>query len=107
MSPVEDDKSVGGGRLPKHLQKLVDMLPLGEAVHRSKIEAEYGRSNYARRIRKIVAEYGWEIERYRGNQGANDDWYVRRSDGPVRPARIRREVAPKVRRIIYDRDEWI
>lgn len=94
-------------QLPAHLQKLVDLLPLNEPVHRTQIEAAYGRSNYARRIRKIVAEYGWEIERRRGANGANDDWYIRRSKGPVRPAHIRREVAPKVRQTIYDRDGWV
>lgn len=83
------------------------MLPLNVKVHRSDLETQYGKSNYARRIRKIIAEYGWSIERHRGNEGANDDWYIRRSDGPVRAARIRREVAPKIRRQIYERDRWI
>ena len=32
--------------------------------------------------------------------------YVRKSDGPVRKAHIRREVAPPVRRQIYERDKW-
>ncbi len=95
------------GRLPAHLQELVDMLPLNVWVHRSKLE-EYGRSNYARRIRKIVAEYGWDIHRERRSEGgANNDYYMRRSDGPVRVAHIRREVAPKVRKTIYERDGWV
>lgn len=92
--------------LPAHLQKLVDLLPLNEPVHRTQIEAHYPKSNYARRLRKIVAEYGWDIERYRGKEGANDDWYVRRSEGPVRPQNIRYEVPAKQRVVIYERDEW-
>jgi 5-methylcytosine-specific restriction endonuclease McrA len=102
VSAEEKDEA----RLPAHLQELVNMLPLNEWIHRSKLET-YGRSNYARRIRKIVAEYGWDIHRERRSNGANDDWYIRRSDGPVRVAHIRREVAPKVRRDIYARDGWI
>ncbi|WP_083866690.1 MULTISPECIES: HNH endonuclease [Frankia] len=92
--------------LPRHLQDLVDLLPLNVPVHRSEIEKKYGKSNYARRIRKIASEYGWEIERFRDKSGANDDWYVRRSEGPIRPQRIRYEVAPKRRLEIYDRDHW-
>lgn len=94
-------------KLPAHLQVLVDLLPLDTPVHRTTIESAYGKTNYARRIRKIVSEYGWEIERRRGNNGANDDWYTRRSDGPVRQAFIRREVAPPVRKRIYERDGWV
>jgi 5-methylcytosine-specific restriction enzyme A len=83
------------------------MLPLNEPVHRSTLEAEYGKSNYARRIRKIISEYGWQIDTERGRNGANDDWYTRRSDGPVRPQAIRREV-PKAKRFeVYERDSWI
>lgn len=93
-------------RLPSHLQKLVDLLPLNTRVHRAEIEKAYGKSNYARRIRKIVSEYGWDIERFRGRDGPNDDWYIRKSEGPVRSARVRREVAPKVRVIVYERDGW-
>jgi 5-methylcytosine-specific restriction protein A len=93
-------------KLPDHLQELVNLLPLNQWVHRSVVE-KYGRSNYARRIRKIVTEYGWDIERERRSNGANDDWYRRTSDGPTRLAQIRREVAPKVRQIIYERDEWV
>lgn len=107
--------SITGGStpkpLPKHLQVLVDMLPLNTPVHRSVIAKQYGksgeRSNYARRIRKIVAEYGWDIERRRESNGANDDFYIRRSDGPVRKQHIRREVAPSQRREVYERDGWI
>ena len=95
---AEDSGVIAGARkLPKHLQALVDLLPLGEPVHRETIERAYGKSNYARRIRKIVSEYGWDIERYRKGDGANDDWYVRKSEGPVRKAHIRYEVAPKIR----------
>lgn len=93
-------------QLPAHLQKLVDLLPLNQQVHRSTIFEAYGNSNYARRIRKIVSEYGWAIERHRGKKGANDDYYIRRSDGPVREQRIRREVAPPVRIVIYERDGY-
>lgn len=100
-----EEKEKNKAKLPAHLQELVDMLPLNEWVHRSTLE-KYGRSNYARRIRKIVAEYGWDIHRERRSSGANDDWYIRRSDGPVRVAHIRREVAPKVRKTIYERDGW-
>ena len=110
LPPIEEDTPailIAGPKLPQHLQKLVDLLPLGEKVHRATIEASYGKSNYARRIRKIVAEYGWDIERFRGSAGANDDWYIRRSEGPVRIARIRREVAPPVRQIVYARDNWV
>lgn len=92
--------------LSKHLQELVALLPLNVEVHRSTIEASYKRSNYARRIRKIVSEYGWDIESFRGSKGANDDRYIRRSEGPVRPQRIRKEVSPKTRKIIYERDAW-
>lgn len=92
--------------LPAHLQSLIDLLPLDQPVHRKVLEAHYPKSNYARRLRKIVAEYGWDIERYRGKNGANDDWYVRRSEGPVRPQNIRYEVSPKRREIIYKRDDW-
>lgn len=96
-----------GKKLPPHLQKLVDLLPLNVEVHRSQIEEAYGRTNYARRIRKIVSEYGWDIQRRRGPNGANDDWYMRTSDGPVREARIRKEVAPTIRRKIYARDGYV
>lgn len=92
--------------LPPHLQSLIDLLPLNQPVHRSVLEQKYQKSNYARRIRKIVAEYGWYIERFRGKDGANDDWYVRRSDGPVRPQAIRYEVPPGLREIVYKRDNW-
>jgi 5-methylcytosine-specific restriction endonuclease McrA len=104
----ELDKAAGGlyRQLPPHLQALIDLLPLNQPVHRSEIEASYPRSNYARRIRKIVAEYGWEIDRYRGKEGANDDWYVRRSKGPVRSQRIRHEVTPPTRHRVYERDQW-
>lgn len=102
LVPLEEKDKV---TLPAHLQELVAMLPLNEWVHRSTLE-QYGRSNYARRIRKIVAEYGWDIERERRSNGANDDWYRRTSAEQVRPARIRREVAPKVRQQIYKRDGW-
>jgi 5-methylcytosine-specific restriction endonuclease McrA len=101
-----EEKEKNKAKLPAHLQELVDMLPLNEWVHRSTLE-KYGRSNYARRIRKIVAEYGWDIHRERRSNGANDDWYIRRSDGPVRVAHIRREVAPKVRVTVYERDGWV
>ncbi|ESX80228.1 HNH nuclease [Mesorhizobium sp. LSHC420B00] len=94
-------------KLPVHLQRLVDLLPLNKEVHRSELESAYGRSNYARRIRKIIAEYGWDIHRRRGSNGANDDWYTRTSEGPIREARIRREVAPAVRRQIYARDKFV
>ncbi|MEU7905852.1 HNH endonuclease [Actinoplanes sp. NPDC049118] len=57
-------------------------------------------------MRKIVAEYGWEIERVRRTSGANDDWYIRRSDGPVRPQNIRYEVPRKTRQEVYARDDW-
>ncbi|MFI5494397.1 HNH endonuclease [Actinoplanes sp. NPDC051859] len=99
--------SAGIRPLPGHLQELVDLLPLGVAIHRSQIEAAYRRSNYARRIRKIVSEYGWDIERRRGSNGANDDWYVRRSDGPIRPQQIRYEVPRAVRLKVYERDRWV
>jgi 5-methylcytosine-specific restriction endonuclease McrA len=92
--------------LPPHLQELVDLLPLDEPVHRSTIEKAYGKTNYARRIRKIESEYGWKIERRRGSNGANDDWYIRRSDGPVRPQAIRYEVPKKTRLTVYERDGW-
>jgi 5-methylcytosine-specific restriction endonuclease McrA len=94
-------------QLPKHLQDLVDILPLDQPVHRTEIEQKYGRTNYARRIRKIVSEYGWEIERRREKNGANDDIYIRRSDGPVRVAHLRREVGPVLRRVVYARDKWL
>lgn len=95
-------------KLPPHLRKLIDWLPLNTPVHQSVIFEKYGRKpEYARRIRKIVSEYGWDIERRRDKSGANDDYYIRRSDGPVRPQRIRREVSPKRRKIIYERDNWI
>lgn len=94
-------------RLPAHLQALVDLLPLGAPVHRSEIERSYPKTNYARRIRKIVSEYGWDIERRRGTNGANDDWYTRKSDGPVKIAFLRREVIPSARVQIYKRDGWV
>ncbi|WP_294287494.1 HNH endonuclease [uncultured Sphingomonas sp.] len=107
MDEDEDSAIIEGTRpLPAHLQKLIDMLPLNVAVHRTEVERLYGNSNYARRIRKIEAEYGWVIERHRGSNGANDDWYTRRSEGPVREARIRREVRPKLRQVVYERDGW-
>ncbi|ADP85114.1 HNH endonuclease [Pseudofrankia inefficax] len=93
--------------LPPHLKELIDLLPLNTPVHRRDLEAKYGRSNYARRIRKIISEYGWEIESRRQSEGANDDWYIRRSDGPVRPQRIRREVPRRSRETVYRRDDWI
>lgn len=94
-------------RLPAHLQALIDLLPLNVPIHRTQLEASYGKSNYARRIRKIVAEYGWIIDRERRGNGANDDWYIRRSVGPVRPAFIRREVPPRLRRVVYDGNAWV
>lgn len=107
-APSADKPTAGQNykQLPQHLQELVDLLPLNQAVHRSVLEEKYGRSNYARRIRKIVSEYGWVIERERRSSGANDDWYTRRSEGPVRLQRIRKEVNPATRRTIYQRDEW-
>lgn len=107
MLPLFPDEAAPAIRpLPKHLQDLVDLLPLDEPVHRSVIERSYGKTNYARRIRKIVSEYGWDIERRRGTNGANDDWYIRRSEGPIRPQAIRYEV-PKATRIqVYERDNW-
>jgi len=91
--------------LPAHLQKLIDLLPLNQRVHQSVIFEAYGRKpEYARRIRKIVSEYGWDIERVRGKNGANDDYYIRRSEQSVRPWRIRDEVKPKKRQQIYERD---
>jgi 5-methylcytosine-specific restriction enzyme A len=108
LVPANNDMEAGRlpRALPPHLQALVDLLPLDVPVHRSTIEAHYTRSNYARRIRKIVAEYGWSIETFRGSNGANDDWYTRRSDGPVRRQQLRREVPPAVRRQVYARDNW-
>lgn len=94
-------------KLPPHLQTLIDMLPLNVPVHRTDIERQYGATNYARRIRKIVAEYGWDIARHRGTNGANDDWYTRTSTGPVRAAQIRREV-PRAKRLeVYARDNHV
>ncbi len=93
--------------LPPHLQQLVDILPLNQPVHQSVVFEKYGRKpEYARRIRKIVSEYGWDIQRQRGTKGANDDYYIRRSEGPVRPRRIRYEVNPERRKKIYERDGW-
>lgn len=92
--------------LPKHLQKLLDLLPLNKPVHRSEIEKAYGKANYARRIRKLIHEYGWDIERRRGTSGANDDWYTRTSERATRPQRIRREVSPVLRKLIYQRDRY-
>jgi 5-methylcytosine-specific restriction endonuclease McrA len=86
---------------------LVDLLPLNIPVHRRVLEERYGKSNYARRLRKIVSEYGWDIESRRQSDGANDDWYIRRSDGPVRPQRIRREVPKEKREKIYKRDGYV
>ena len=93
--------------LPNHLQQLIDLLPLDVPVRQSEVFEKYRRKpEYARRIRKIVSEYGWDIERKRGKAGANDDYYIRRSDGPVRPPRIRYEVPPKRRRVIYENQDW-
>jgi hypothetical protein len=92
--------------LPKHLQFFIDLLPLNERLHQRVLFEAYGKPTYARRIRKIVSEYGWDIERVRGSDGANDDYYIRRSEGPVRPQRIRKEVAPRVREQVYVRDGW-
>jgi 5-methylcytosine-specific restriction endonuclease McrA len=104
--PIHGGSDTAPKALPRHLQDLIDLLPLNEEVHRSVIERAYGRSNYARRIRKIVAEYGWDIERRRGSNGANDDWYIRRSEGPVRPQNIRYEVPKAKREQVYERDKW-
>lgn len=94
--------------LPAHLQELIDLLPLGEPVHQRVVFESYGRRpEYARRIRKIVAEYGWDIERVRGKSGRNDDYYIRRSSGPVQKQRIRTEVPPAKRAAIYERDGWV
>jgi len=98
--------SILPARLPDHLQKLIDLLPLNVPVHRSTIDKAYGRPNYARRIRKIIHEYGWDIERRRGTDGANDDWYTRKSAGPIRTQRIRQEVKPALRKTIYERDNF-
>lgn len=92
--------------LPPHLRALVDLLPLRQRVHRSVLERAYEKSNYARRIRKIVSEYGWDIRTERGADGANDDWYTRYSDGPIRPQRIRYEVPKDTRKAVYARDRW-
>jgi hypothetical protein len=99
-------KPTGEKALPVHLQKLIDLLPLNERVHQDTIFRAYGKSNYARRIRKIQSEYGWQIDRVRGKKGANDDYYIRRSQGPVRTQQIRREVPPKQRDVVYERDLW-
>lgn len=108
MAAEDEDDEIEVGftpkKLPAHLQVLIDLMPLNVPVHRSTIEAAYKKPEYARRIRKIVSEYGWAIERTRGAAGANDDWYVRRSDGPVRKAHVRKEVGPKLRPVIYARD---
>lgn len=104
---VVEEIAIVGRALPAHLRELVVLLPLNEWVKRDVLELAYGRSNYARRIRKIVAEYGWDIQRERRSAGPNDDWYMRSSDGPVRLAHIRREVSPAVRVRIYERDSWI
>lgn len=106
LSLTDDKPNKAVRSLPPHLQQLVDMLPLDEPVHRSVVESAYGKTNYARRIRKIVSEYGWHIERRRGSDGANDDWYIRRSDGPVRPQAIRYEVPKATRLLVYERDKW-
>jgi hypothetical protein len=59
MEEDEELEEIEGTKpLPTHLQKLIDMLPLNVAVHRTDVERQYGNSNYARRIRKIQAEYG-------------------------------------------------
>lgn len=106
LLPDDDEATNTVVDLPPHLKELIKLLPLDTPVHRSVLEARYGRSNYARRIRKIVSEYGWQIERERRSTGANDDWYTRRSDGPVRAQRIRKEVSPRARLDIYERDGW-
>jgi hypothetical protein len=92
--------------LPEHLQKLIDLLPLNEWVHRSILESGYGKSNVMRRLRKIRAEYGWDIRTERRGNGANDDWYMRCSDGPVFRQLIRKEVSKRDREKVYNRDEW-
>jgi hypothetical protein len=93
--------------LPPHLQKLVDLLPLNTPVHQLVLFESYGgKPEYARRLRKIISEYGWDIERLRGKSGANDDYYIRRSEGAVRPRQIRYEVKPAMRKEIYKRDDW-
>lgn len=93
--------------LPPHLKKLIDLLPLNEWVHRSVLEMEYGKSNVMRRLRKIRAEYGWDIRTQRRNNGPNDDWYMRCSTEPVTRQYIRKEVAKKDREKVYDRDKWM
>lgn len=103
----DDQLSAKKTNLPLHLQTLIDLLPLNEPIHQSQIFEAYGRKpEYARRIRKIVSEYGWHIERIRGKNGANEDYYIRRSEGPVRIAHIRKEVNPRHRQEIYNRDDW-
>ncbi|NTU50554.1 MAG: HNH endonuclease [Desulfobulbaceae bacterium] len=92
--------------LPPHLQKLIDLLPLNQWVHRSVLENEYGKSNVMRRLRKIRAEYGWDIRTERRNNGPNDDWYMRCSAGPVTRQHIRKEVSKKDRLKVYERDNW-
>ncbi len=107
QNSVPDEQPNQGFRpLSPHLRKLIDLLPLDQPVHRSEIEASYQRPNYARRIRKIIDEYGWDIKIWRGSNGPNDDWYERKSDGPVRPQKIRYEVPRKQRLSIYERDKW-
>jgi hypothetical protein len=92
--------------LPLHLQKLIDLLPLNEWVHRSVLERGYAKSNVMRRLRKIKAEYGWDIRAERRGNGANDDWYMRCSDGPIFQQQIRKEVSKRDREKVYSRNEW-
>ena len=90
--------------LPEHLQRLVDLLPLDQWVRADELARRYGNREYARRLRKVKHEYGWDIDTERRGSGANDDWVIRRSDGPVRPQHHRKEV-PKAKRLtIYARD---
>jgi hypothetical protein len=104
--PIQPDTSERVKPLPPHLQKLVDLLPLNQWVHRSVLESEYGKSNVMRRIRKIRSEYGWDVRSERRSAGANDDWYMRCSSEPTSPQRIRKEVKKSDRQKIYDRDIW-
>ena len=92
--------------LPPHLQRLVDLLPLKQWVPRQQLEQAYGRQEVKRRLRKIRAEYGWDIRSERRSGGANDDWYMSCSEGPVRPQHIRKEVTKAERQAVYLRDSW-
>ena len=52
--------------LPDHLAFFIDLLPLNEPVHQRVLFEAYGKPTYARRIRKIVSEYGWELSSCNG-----------------------------------------